>query len=196
MTKNKCIINTAKLFYQIFSVDYDEEFLNKLLSGGGGNSTLGATLYHCFGEFVAYKISGKALKVLQEQNFQCEVNSNRVTISYKERNNRNKLFSNNAKGAENRRKKGKLLHFDHNPSNKKLLALLFAKVQELKNEKIEYDEKINKLAKYIKTVQIVDLITIEQDDIRTGSDRGDPLTAEERDKLIKDTWYSLSFMEG
>jgi hypothetical protein len=48
------------------------------------------------------------------------------------------------------------------------------------------------LSEYLKTIQTVDLITVEQDEIRTSADRDDlPLTNAQRDALINDTWYTL-----
>ena len=62
------IKNTALLFYQIFSVDYeDEAFINKLLSGGGGNSTLCATWMQLVSFFIKYRISENAYSLLLEK---------------------------------------------------------------------------------------------------------------------------------
>ena len=56
------------LFYQIFSVDYkDEDFIRKLLSGGGGNSTLCATWMQLVGVFIKNRISEKAYNLLIEK---------------------------------------------------------------------------------------------------------------------------------
>ena len=44
------------------------------------------------------------------------------------------MFSSNAKGAENRKKNGQYFHFDHNPSNKKVLMLLKNKIQDNKDK--------------------------------------------------------------
>ena len=62
--KEKWIKDTALLFYQIFSVEYDDVFIKKLLAGGGGNSTLCSTWTHLNGYFVTFRISEKAYELL------------------------------------------------------------------------------------------------------------------------------------
>ena len=188
--------NTALLFYQIFSVDYeDEAFINKLLSGGGGNSTLCATWMQLVSVFINHRISKNAYhllleKVAEEDKNKIRLEETTVFVSKKIYKNYWPLFSNNAKGAENRTKAGKFFHFDHNPSNKKVLKLLCDKVKLQKCETGFLEE----LTEYVKSVQTLDLITVQEDDIRTNADRqspNGPLSSQERDNLLNTTFYSL-----
>lgn len=198
MSNNKWIRDTALLFYQIFSVDYeDEKFLNKLLSGGGGNSTLCSTWMHLNGSFVKYRISKAAYelllnKIAQEDKSKVRLEEGTVYISKTIDKDYHRLFYNNAKGAENREKAGKFFHFDHNPSNKKVLELLNSKI---KNREYEVNF-LNELACYIETVQTIDLITIYEDDKRTSADRqskSGPLSSVERDDLLETQFYALKY---
>lgn len=81
--------NTALLFFQIFSVDYEQEvFLNKILSGGGGNSTLCSTWMHLNEFFINYRISETAYnllleKVANEDKNKISLKNNTVFISKK-----------------------------------------------------------------------------------------------------------------
>ncbi len=193
---NKWIKNTALLFYQIFSADYnDEAFIKKLLSGGGGNSTLCATWMQLVKVFIKRRISKPAYhllleKVADEDKNKIRLESDTVFISKKIYTKYPAFFFNNAKGAENRTNAGKFFHFDHNPSNKKVLELLCDKVKSHKNEAGFLDE----LTEYVKSVQTLDLITVQEDDIRTNADRkssNGPLSSQERDDLLKTTFYSL-----
>lgn len=186
--------NTALLFYQIFSVDYEQEvFLNKILSGGGGNSTLCSTWMHLNEFFINYRISETAYnllleKVANEDKNKISLKNNTVFISKKIYKKYHTFFFHNAKGAENRTNAGKFFHFDHNPSNKKVLTLLCNKIKQHKNEEDFFEE----LTEYVKTVQTLDLITVEEDDLRTIADRRKgPLTAKERDNLLNTRFYAL-----
>lgn len=196
--KEKWIKNTALLFYQIFSVDYeDEAFINKLLSGGGGNSTLCSTWNHLNEYFIKYRITENAYnllleKISEEHKNMIILRGDTVYISKKLRDKKHYhgLFENNAKGAENRANAGKFFHFDHNPSNKKVLMILNEKIKEHR-----YDEEfVAELTDYIKTVQTIDLVTIYEDDTRTLQDLQNPdgpLSAEERDNLLETHFYNL-----
>lgn len=199
MDKEKWINDTARLFFQIFSVDYEEIFIRKLLSGGGGNSTLCATWMHLNNYFVGYRISKKAYelllkKVQPEDKNKIKFDNNTVYVSRKIYKKYSKMFYNNAKGSENRTEAGKVFHFDHNPSNKKVLELLNSKIKRQKNE----EGLLQELVEYIKKIQTVDLITVEEDDIRTQADRKNengPLLGEERDELLKTEFYVLEEMK-
>ena len=193
---NKWIKNTALLFYQIFSADYnDEAFIKKLLSGGGGNSTLCATWMQLVSVFIKYRISENAYhllleKVTDEDKNKIRLENDTVFVSKKIYKNYHTFFFHNAKGAENRTNAGKFFHFDHNPSNKKVLELLCDKIKLHKNEEGFLEE----LTEYVKSVQTLDLITVQEDDIRTNADRkslNGPLSSQERDNLLNTTFYSL-----
>ena len=156
---DKWIKNTALLFYQIFSVDYeDEAFINKLLSGGGGNSTLCATWMQLVSVFIKHRISKNAYnllleKVADEDKNKIRSENDTIFISKKIYKNYHTFFFHNAKGAENRTYAGKFFHFDHNPSNKKVLELLCDKIKLHKNEAGFLEE----LTEYVKSVQTLDL---------------------------------------
>lgn len=187
----KWVKNTALLFYQIFSVDYeDKAFIKKLLSGGGGNSTLCATWVHLVEFFIPHRISDKAYNLLKEKfGEKIRLEENTVYIPKTIRDKNHSMFANNAKGAENRKNAGKYLHFDHNPSNKKVLELLCNKIKSHKNDEGFLEE----LTEYVNSVQTLDLITVEEDDIRTCADRNfnGPLSSNERDELLHTTFYEL-----
>lgn len=192
------IKDTALIFYQIFSVDYaDVKFEDKLLRGGGGNSTLCSTWVQLSDGFVKHRISEKAYNLLiamikGEDGKLIYKNGNTVNIPYYFIYKKYKyLFSSNAKGAEKRKKVGQYFHQDHNPSNQKVLTLLKAKIKEIRNNK----NYLNELSIYIKNIQTVDLITVEEDDIRTEADRklSNKLEAIERDRLISAKFYDLIF---
>lgn len=194
--KDKWVRDTALLFFQIFSVDYeDEAFINKLLAGGGGNSTLCSTWTHLNGSFVMYRISKNAYSLLidkLEPNDRNKVilKDDTVYISKKIYKKYHTMFYHNAKGAENRVKVGKFFHFDHNPSNKKVLELLNEKIKMHKDEPGFLDE----LTEYIKTIQTIDLITVYEDDMRTSTDLANPngpLSSDERDRLLNTSFYRL-----
>lgn len=192
----KWIKDTALLFYQIFSVDYeDKAFTNKLLAGGGGNSTLCSTWTHLNGPFVTYRISKNAYDLLIQKIDSSDLNKirledNIVYISKKIYKKYHRLFYHNAKGAENRINTGKFFHFDHNPSNKKVLELLNEKIKKHKAE----DGFLLELTEYIKTIQTIDLITVYEDDMRTATDLSNPngpLSSSERDQLLNTHFYIL-----
>ena len=191
------IKDTALLFYQIFSPYYtDEKFNKKLVTGGGGNSTLCSTWTQLSDKFLSYRISKRAYQLLlnlisdEDRSAIVKIN-NDVTISKKIIYDKyHKLFFNNAKGVVNRKKNGKYFHFDHNPSNKKVLTLLKSKIKGQKGTK----KFLNELTEYVKKVQTIDLITVEEDEVRTNADsklKDNKINALERDKLIKAEFYNL-----
>ena len=190
--KQKWIEDTALFYFKIFSGNYGDEFLKKLLKGGGGNSTLCASWYQLSPVFVPQRISGQALKLLKEKSFSVEEQNGTIKVKSSEIKSNHGMFYNNAKGAKNRIKAGKFFHFDHNPSNKKILAMLNDKIKNYMESKITEQEILNNLSEYLKTIQTVDLITVQQDEIRTNADReGKLLSNIQRDNLIKDHWYVL-----
>lgn len=191
------INDTALLFYQIFSVDYgDVNFNAKLMAGGGGNSTLCSTWTQLSDDFLNYRISKKAYKLLlnliSEEDKKSIIKTEKdITIPKKIIYDKYRgLFFNNAKGVVNRKNSGKYFHFDHNPSNKKVLSLLKSKVKEKKDN----PDFLNELTDYVKNVQTVDLITVEEDEIRTNADlklKDNKMDALERDILINTEFYNL-----
>lgn len=196
----KWIKDTALIFYQIFSVDYEsEKFLNKLLQGGGGNSTLCSTWTHLSDRFIKYRISVRAYnlliskieendrKLISFENGCVTIPSKIIYKKYAS------LFFNNAKGANNRKSNGKYFHFDHNPSNKKVLILLRNEIKANKDD-VEF---LSKLSDYIRKIQTVDLITVEEDDIRTLADlklKEDKMDSSERDAIINSVFYDLNII--
>ncbi|MDY0277709.1 MAG: hypothetical protein RBQ97_06460 [Acholeplasma sp.] len=188
----KWIEDTALFYFRIFSGNYGEDFLNKLLKGGGGNSTLCASWYQLSPVFVPQRISGAALTLLREKSFDIIEEGNKIRLKKSQIKENHVMFYNNAKGAEKRTIVGKYFHFDHNPSNKKILSLLNAKIKGFMESQVSEQDILLDLSEYLKTIQTVDLITVEQDEIRTNADRDDlPLTNAQRDDLINDTWYTL-----
>ena len=192
----KWVRSTTLLFYQIFSVDYEDEmFIKKLLSGGGGNSTLCATWMQLVQFFIKHRISTSAYNLLlekldDEDRNMVRLDNNTVYINKKVYKKYHCMFANNAKGADNRKSVGKFFHFDHNPSNKKVLKLLCDKIKLHKDEEGFFEE----LTRYVNSVQTLDLITVEEDDIRTFSDRRNingPLSSDERDRLLNTIFYNL-----
>lgn len=180
--------NLAQLLFAVFSIEYEEEFKKLLLGGGGGNSMFINTWMKPSAHFVKMRISSQAKKVLTKERYQLVDLGNKVPKS---------LLKNNAKGAENRRKEGKLLHIDHNPGNVKVLELIYEKIQLLKNEKGTESDKIEKLKSFLKNIQYLDIITVEQDDIRTKKDpkyskkEKDRMTRKERDLLTPKEKFKL-----
>lgn len=190
--KDKWIEDTALFYFRIFSAEYGDLFLDKLLKGGGGNSTLCASWYQLSPVFVPERISATAYNLLIEKGFHVEKNKDVVTIKNAELKSNHGMFYNNAKGSKKRIIAGKFFHFDHNPSNKKILSLLNEKVRSYMESLISESEILNNLAEYIKTIQTVDLITVEQDELRTNADcKANPLSSDERDDIINDVWYIL-----
>lgn len=192
INSQKWIEDTALFYFKIFSGSYGDNFLKKLLKGGGGNSTLCASWYQLSPVFVPKRVSGSAVKLLKEKSFDVFEDGTIVRLKKKELNNKHLLFYHNAKGAQNRINIGKLFHFDHNPSNKKILSLLNDRIKDFMESQVSEQEILLDLSEYLKTIQTVDLITVEQDEIRTKADRADyPLTNIERDALLGDIWYVL-----
>ena len=188
----KWIEDTALFYFRIFSGNYGEDFLNKLLKGGGGNSTLCASWYQLSPVFVPQRISGTALNSLREKSFDIIEEDNTIRIKKSQIQENHIMFYNNAKGAQKRIIAGKYFHFDHNPSNKKILSLLNERIKGFMESQVSEQDILLDLSEYLKTIQTVDLITVEQDEIRTSADRDDlPLTNAQRDALINDTWYTL-----
>lgn len=188
----KWIEDTALFYFRIFSGNYGEDFLNKLLKGGGGNSTLCASWYQLSPVFVPQRISGTALSLLREKSFDIIEEDNTIRIKKSQIQENHIMFYNNAKGAQKRIIAGKYFHFDHNPSNKKILSLLNERIKGFMESQVSEQDILLDLSEYLKTIQTVDLITVEQDEIRTSADRDDlPLTNAQRDALINDTWYTL-----
>ena len=193
--KDEWIDATALLFYQIFSVDYkDEKFENKLLQGGGGNSTLCSTWVQLSDCFIGYRISKGAYELLislikRPDRDLITKEENSVIVSKIILKKYNYLFSSNAKGAENRKKNGQYFHFDHNPSNKKVLMLLKNKIKDNKDK----EGFLKSLSSYIKKIQTVDLIMVEEDDLRTQADLKlqDKLDSSKRDEMIGSEFYDL-----
>lgn len=192
MEKYEWIEQAAKFYFQIFSTEYDAKFINELLKGGGGNSILCGSWMKISNNFMKYRISESSLKRLNEIKFPYIKEDSLVNINWSDINSQKKLFYNNAKTIENRKKVGKLFHFDHHPSNKKILLLLKEKVNELSKEDSSYESKIEQFSNFIKSIQTVDLITIEQDFVRTTADLKSLLSKEERDSLLKGKWYDLN----
>ena len=193
--KEKWIRDTARLFYQIFSIEYDDDFKKKLLSGGGGNSTLCATWSQLVNYFVRNRISENAYnllltKVNSSDRNKIRLENDTVYISAKIFKKYHGMFYNDAKYAQNRIAVGKYFHFDHHPSNKKVLELLCEEISTHKNE----EGFIDNLTEYVRTVQSLDLITVQEDDIRTMADKrsaNGPLSLEEREDLLKGKFYPL-----
>lgn len=182
--------NLAQLLFAVFSIEYDEEFKKLLLGGGGGNSMFINTWMKPSAHFVKMRISSKAEQILKEKGYTIDNLGENVPKS---------LLKNNAKGAANRIKKGKRLHIDHNPGNVKVLELIYEKIQALKSEKGTKADKIEKLKSFLKDIQYLDIITVEQDDIRTLRDKKhtkkekDRMTRQERDQLTpKEKFRPLS----
>ena len=170
----------AQLLFAVFSIEYEEEFKKLLLGGGGGNSMFINTWMKPSAHFVKMRISSKAEQILKKKGYTRDNLGEDVPKS---------LLKNNAKGAANRIKKGKRLHIDHNPGNVKVLELIYEKIQILKSEKGTKADKIKKLESFLKDIQYLDIITVEQDDIRTLGDKEhtkkekDRMTRRERDQL-------------
>ena len=181
---------TARFMFNVFNTksgNYNENFEELLLQGGGGNSMF----VNCWAKpssfFVRKRISGKAKETIANLGF---ASINDVPPEYK---------YNNAKGAENRKTVGKLLHLDHSPGNVKVLHLIRDKCREFNPDTDNYDMIIRTLKEYFKTIQTLDWITIEQDDIRTyktdsdgpSKKEKDMMSHEERDNLLNDIWEDL-----
>lgn len=81
MTNNqKWIEDTVMFYFSIFSGNYGEDFLNKLLKGGGGNSTLCASWYQLSPVFVPQRIGEAALTLLREKSFDIIEECNTIKV--------------------------------------------------------------------------------------------------------------------
>lgn len=186
--KQVMLHNLAELLFAVFSIKYDNEFKKLLLSGGGGNSMFINVWIKPSAHFVKMRISSQAKKILEKKGYTLDNLGENVPKS---------LIKNNAKGAANRIKKGKRLHIDHNPGNVLVLELICDKVQKLKHAKGTKSEKIKKLESFLEDIQYLDIITVEQDDIRTLADDNyskkekDKMTLRQRDKLLADKFDYL-----
>lgn len=56
MPREKWIKQAAIFYYQIFSTDYDNQFLNEILKGGGGNSILCSSWMKISNNFINYML--------------------------------------------------------------------------------------------------------------------------------------------
>lgn len=176
----------SKFLLKVFSENYCARFSKMLLSGGGGNSMFVNAWEKPSLCFKKYRISQKALDLLKDklcEKFDATKIPNNIP---------HYLLHNNAKGAKKRAKCGKKLHIDHNPSNKKVLDLIKKEVIRLNAGNISESEKLELLKGYISNIQTLDIITVEQDDLRTLKDMHyskkdkDFMSAEQRDGLIDD----------
>jgi hypothetical protein len=195
--KERWIKDTALFYFRIFSVNYEKSFHETLLKGGGGNSSLCAAWYKLSAVFVKKRISRKALETLIVKGVIHRREGNVVKLLKREIDiDRHELFYSNRKGAENRIADGKYLHFDHHPSNKKILQLMNFEIKQYVSSGINQEMATINLSEYLKTIQTEDLITVEQDDIRTSADRGDePQDRDAREALIIDDWYELRIVK-
>lgn len=186
--KEDILDGTARFMFNVFNVksgNYNKNFEELLLQGGGGNSMF----VNCWAKpsyyFIKKRISGEAKKTITKLGYTSIYD---VPDSYK---------CNNAKGAKNRKDAGKLLHLDHSPGNVKVLHLIRDKCREFDPEVETYDSIISKIKEYLETIQTLDWITVEQDDVRTYKDKNytkkekDMMDHDERDKILNDTWTDL-----
>lgn len=175
--------STARFFLNVFSEQYDEKFEKMLVSGGGGNSMFVNAWQKPSKHFINARLSGEAKTCLAVNRYTLE------TMPHG-------FLCNNAKGSANRKAKGKHLHMDHNPGNVKVLHDIRDKVRSYSDE-MSHGDKIADLKEFMKKVQTLDIITVEQDDIRTLSDEHftkkekDMMSAKGRDTLLNDTWEDL-----
>ena len=180
--------STARFMFNVFNTksgNYSEEFESLLMSGGGGNSMF----VNCWSKpsyfFIKKRISGEAQRILREHGYET---IDDAPHSFKH---------NNAKGAEKRIVKGKYLHLDHNPGNVKVLELIRDKCRSYDLDMISYEEIISEIKAFLSTIQTLDCITVEQDDVRTYGDDNysktekDKMSHDERDNLLDDTWEYL-----
>lgn len=175
--------STAKFFLNVFSDKYDEFFENMLVSGGGGNSMFVNAWQKPSKHFINARLSGEAKTCIAAKGYTLE------TMPHV-------FLCNNAKGAAKRKAAGKYLHMDHNPGNVKVLHDIRDRVRSYLDE-MSHDTKIADLKEFMKKVQTLDIITVEQDDMRTLADERftkkekDMMSAKERDNLLNDTWEDL-----
>ena len=197
---NSWINDTALLFYQIFSADFEnEKFLKRLLTGGGGNSALCSTWTHFCDEFIKHRISKRAYNDLvsrleESDKVLVSLEGNRVIMHSRLLDDKEAWFYDNAKTIDKRVEANKHYHFDHNPPNKCVLVMLKESVEKNKKNKNIF---INDFAKKIKNIQTLDLITIEEDEKRMSADRKTSytLSALERDKISNSTFYDLDIVK-
>jgi hypothetical protein len=184
MEKEKIIESTAKLFLNVFSDKYDPWFENQLVTGGGGNSMFVNAWAKPSAKFIRIRISNEAEKRLADYGY--------TSLSDIPKN----FLRHNAKGTEKRREAGKELHADHNPGNVKVLHLIRDRVSSY-GKFMSEKKKLEDLKAFIREIQTLDIITIEQDDIRTFADsemtksEKNMLTREERDILLHDSFEDL-----
>jgi hypothetical protein len=172
--------DTARLFLKVFSSKYKDDFERMLVAGGGGNSMFVNAWAKPSTYFVKTRISNEAKERLQKH---------RHTLKDMPK----KFFRNNAKTVDKRRAAKKELHVDHNPGNVKVLHLIRDKVRSFPETNSE-DENLKELKEFLRTVQTIDIITIEQDEKRTLKDEDGTyskadkamMTAVERDALLDD----------
>lgn len=180
--------NLAKLLFAIFSEDYDKNFEKLLLSGGGGNSMFVNVWTKPSRYFAKIRISSQSIKTLKKHDYDKEDLTDRVP---------KKFIKNNAKTIQKRKNNGKFLHIDHNPSNVKVLELISNKIKNLNKCFYTKKEKIEKLKNFLKNIQSLDIITVEQDHKRTNGDNKyskkekDKMTKKQRDFLLKDKFIVL-----
>lgn len=184
----KMLDSTARFMFNVFnpqSGNYCKEFDDLLIKGGGGNSMFVNCWTKPSSYFIKKRLSGEARNRLREHHY------NSLDEAP------HKFKHNNAKGAENRKREGKELHLDHSPGNVKVLELIKEKCKQYDLKKMTYDYIIQDLKQYLRVVQTLDWITVEQDDIRTYKDENytkkqkDKMNHEERDALLNDTWEYL-----
>ncbi len=181
----KMLDSNARFMFNVFNTksgNYCEEFDNLLMRGGGGNSMF----VNCWSKpsyyFVKKRISGEAKRKLEENNYPT---INDAPHSFK---------CNNAKGAQNRIAKGKHLHLDHNPGNVKVLELIREKCRSYDLDTTDYETIISEIKVFLSSIQTLDWITVEQDDVRTYGDNRysksekDKMTHDQRDELLNDSW--------
>ncbi len=185
------IDGTARLMFNVFNRktgNYSNDYDMLLMSGGGGNSLFINCWQKVSFDIDRVRISGEAKKRLIAYGF----------ASIEDAQTRDhKFLSNNAKGAANRLAAGKNLHADHNPGNKKVLEMIKEKCRSYDPDKDDYESTISEIKEFLRTVQTIDWITVEQDDKRTYKDdkyskkEKDMMSHDERDDLLNDTWEYL-----
>lgn len=188
--KEAMLDSTARFMFNVFNIKsgtYSEDFEKLLLAGGGGNSMFVNCWTKPSSYFTKIRISGEAKKVLKKHNYN---SIGEAPKSFK---------FNNAKTAANRMKKGKYLHLDHNPGNVKVLMLIKEKCREFNpdSSKFNLEATMNEIKAYLLTIQSLDWITVQQDDVRTYGDESHTkrekaiMNKQARDQLLNDSWEDL-----
>ena len=186
--KKDMLDGTARFMYNVFNKDsgnYNQAFEELLLSGGGGNSMFVNCWAKPSGSVVKTRLSTKAKEKIAELGY--------ATIYEVPHENKH----NNAKGAANRIEAKKYFHLDHNPGNVKVLELIREKCRSFDTDPEKYEENITELKNFLLTVQTLDWITVEQDDVRTYGDDShskkekDKMDHQQRDDLLNDIWEDL-----